>query len=65
MRINLSNPHHTQQVSDLCEAFNCSPTQLLIKLIDKTHLELTAHAQLKDAGGKDDRQEITQSHSDK
>ncbi|AUR87634.1 hypothetical protein NVP1101O_223 [Vibrio phage 1.101.O._10N.261.45.C6] len=58
MRINLNNPQHTRQVSDLCETFNCSPTQLLINLINN------AHAQLQDAGGNDVRQENT-THKDK
>ncbi|AUR94380.1 hypothetical protein NVP1193O_249 [Vibrio phage 1.193.O._10N.286.52.C6] len=37
MRININNPEHIQMVSELCEVYSTSPTQLIIDLINTTH----------------------------
>lgn len=59
MRINLNNKEVKEQVKELCSLYgDVSPTQLIINLIN------SAHAQ-QDAGGKDDKQTIEYTYTDK
>lgn len=37
MRININNPEHIEMVSDLCEEWEESPTQIIINLIKHAH----------------------------
>ncbi len=52
MRININNPDYIEMVSDLCTVNDCSPTQLIIDLINSKHQQ---YAQ----GCKDDDKENT------
>lgn len=37
MRIVINKEEHKQKVRNLCEVYNCSPTQLFITLIEQQH----------------------------
>ena len=45
MRININNTEHVGRVSELCDIYNCSPTQLVIMLVEQAHTQHQPHAQ--------------------
>lgn len=39
MRININNNDLVELVDELCNDFNCSPTQLIIRLLKQAHAQ--------------------------
>jgi hypothetical protein len=39
MRINLNNKHISDKLIELCQLYECSPTQLIIELIDNEYAQ--------------------------
>ncbi|CAM0051022.1 hypothetical protein VPH184E373B_0155 [Vibrio phage 184E37-3b] len=58
MRININNPEHIEMVSDLCNSMDCSPTQMIINLINESHQQ--QHAQ----GCKEDAKNTSKERKD-
>ena len=57
MRININNTAHIDKVSELCELMGCSPTQLIINLINNEHQQYAQGC------NQDDKQETNDKDS--